>query len=119
MNGHERLNAALEPFASQSQLEVDQIATTPDVSTATIRRNLDHFEQQQLVMRTRGSAVANGVAYDLPLRHKTAHRAPKKQHSWRPGLVENGRVVGPNGGTKTTEVACAPATRRRPDVTRQ
>jgi DeoR family transcriptional regulator of aga operon len=80
MNGHERLNAALEPFASQSQLEVDQIATTPDVSTATIRRNLDHFEQQQLVMRTRGSAVANGVAYDLPLRHKTAHRAPKKQH---------------------------------------
>lgn len=113
MNRYERLNTLLEMVAEQGHIEVDGIATELDVSSATIRRDLDHLGQQQLLTRTRGGAVATSVAYDLPLRYKAARRAPEKQRIGRAAaaLAAPGMVVGINGGTTATEVARELATR--------
>ncbi|WP_309117289.1 DeoR/GlpR family DNA-binding transcription regulator [Saccharothrix sp.] len=109
MNRYERLNALLELLAERGKIEVDDIAEELAVSGATIRRDLDHLAEQQLLTRTRGGAVAHSVAYDLPLRYKTVRRAGEKQRIGRAAAeqVHRGAVVGMNGGTTTTEVARA------------
>ncbi|MEQ4207660.1 DeoR/GlpR family DNA-binding transcription regulator [Actinopolymorpha sp. B17G11] len=113
MNRYERLNAILELVAERSQIDVETLAEELDVSTATIRRDLDHLAQQQFLTRTRGGAVAHSVAYDLPLRYKTARLASEKQRIGKAAadLVTAGMVIGINGGTTATEVARAIATR--------
>lgn len=113
MTRHERLNALLEYLARQGTLEVHDVATALKVSTATIRRDLDHLAGQQMLTRTRGGAVAGGIAYDLPLRYKSARKATTKQRIGAAAakLVQPGTTVGLNGGTTSTEVARALATR--------
>lgn len=120
MNRYERLNAILELVAERGRIDVETLSGELDVSTATIRRDLDHLAQQQFLTRTRGGAVAHSVAYDLPLRYKTARQATEKQRIGQAAadLVEVGMVIGINGGTTATEVARAIATRtdlRSPD----
>ncbi len=104
MTRYQRLNALLELVAERGALEVSNVAVEMSVSTATIRRDLDHLADQQLVMRTRGGAIANSIAADLPLRYKTDRNASEKQRIGRiaASLVSDGMVVGLNGGTTTT-----------------
>lgn len=113
MNRYERLNAILELVAERGRIDVETLADELAVSTATIRRDLDHLAQQQFLTRTRGGAVAHSVAYDLPLRYKTARQATEKQRIGQAAadLVAVGMVIGINGGTTATEVARAIATR--------
>jgi DeoR family transcriptional regulator, aga operon transcriptional repressor len=113
MGQHERWNSLLEIVARAGSLEVEQAARELGVSTATIRRDLDRLAQQQMLTRTRGGAMANSVSYDLPLRYKSARHATEKERIARAAaaLVAPGAVVGLNGGTTTTEVARALATR--------
>src|SRR5258706_6617018 len=94
-------------------MSVEDAAERLTVSKATIRRDFDQLAQQQMITRTRGGAVANGVSYDLPLRYKTAKHAPEKQRigAAAAALVSPGMVVALNGGTTTTEVARALAVR--------
>lgn len=111
MARYERLNTLLELLGERGSLDVDAVATELAVSTATIRRDLDHLAEQQLATRIHGGAVANNVAYDLPLRYKTARHAPEKQRIAKAAaaLIAPGAVVGINGGTTTTEAARAVA----------
>jgi DeoR family transcriptional regulator of aga operon len=113
MNRYERLNAILELVAQRGRIDVETLSTELHVSTATVRRDLDHLAQQQFLTRTRGGAVAHSVAYDLPLRYKSARLATEKQRIGKAAadLVAVGMVVGINGGTTATEVARAIATR--------
>jgi DeoR/GlpR family transcriptional regulator of sugar metabolism len=57
--------------------------------------------------------VAQGVTYDLPLRYKSERHPSEKQRiaAVAAGLVRPGQITGLNGGTTTTEVARALATR--------
>ena len=116
MNRHERLSKLLDIVGQRERIDVEEMAAELDVSAATIRRDLDHLAEQQLLARTRGGAVATSVAYDLPLRHKAARHAPEKQRisSAAARMVQPGMVIGLNGGTTTTEVARCLAT--RPDL---
>lgn len=116
MSKYARLNALLELLAERGQLDVDTAAAELEVSPATIRRDLDTLAGQQLLTRTHGGAVPNATAYDLPLRYKTAKHAPEKQRIGKAAaaLVTPGAIVGSNGGTTTTEVVRALAT--RPDL---
>jgi DeoR family transcriptional regulator of aga operon len=109
----QRWSALLEMLAGAGRVEVDAAAAALDVSTATVRRDLDELADRQMLVRTRGGAVAHGVSYQLPLRYKSARNAPEKQRIARAvaGLVAAGEVVGLNGGTTTTEVARALALR--------
>jgi len=113
---YERLSTLLDLLGQRGKVDVDDLAAELDVSAATIRRDLDHLAEQQLLTRTRGGAVANNVAYDLPLRYKTARHASEKERIGRgaAALVARGGVVGLNGGTTTTEIARALAI--RPDL---
>jgi DeoR family transcriptional regulator of aga operon len=113
MSRYERWNDLLSLLAGRGRLSVEEAAAELSVSAATIRRDFDELAQQQMLTRTRGGAVAHTVTYDLPLRYKSARRASDKQRiaAVAAGLVEPGAVVGVNGGTTTTEVARALATR--------
>lgn len=116
MHRYERLSAMLDILGRRSKVDVEDLAAELDVSAATIRRDLDHLAEQQLLTRTRGGAVANNVAYDLPLRYKTARHASEKERIGRAAaaLASRGAVIGLNGGTTTTEIARALAI--RPDL---
>ncbi len=113
MSRYERWNTLLSLLASRGRLSVEEAAAELKVSAATIRRDFDQLAQQQMLTRTRGGAVAHTVTYDLPLRYKSARRASEKQRiaAVAADLVQPGAVVGVNGGTTTTEVARALATR--------
>lgn len=115
---YERWNAILELLAREGRLTVEQAAESLVVSTATIRRDFDQLAQQQMLMRTRGGAVAQSVSYDLPLRYKTPSRAGEKQRIAEAAaeLVAGGAIVGMNGGTTTSEVARVLATRAEPEI---
>ncbi|GAA3004585.1 DeoR/GlpR family DNA-binding transcription regulator [Streptomyces fulvorobeus] len=111
-----RWDALLELVGRNGRVEVEDAAAALDVSAATIRRDLDQLAGQHLLTRTRGGAVAHGVAYELALRHKAGRHAPEKQAIGRAvcELVAEGEVVGLTGGTTVTEVARALAL--RPDI---
>jgi len=111
-----RWNALLELLTETGRISVEDAADRLVVSQATIRRDFDQLAQQQMITRTRGGAVVNGVSYDLPLRYKSAKHAPEKQRigTAAASLVEPATVVGLTGGTTTTEVARALAA--RPDL---
>nr|WP_193570910.1 DeoR/GlpR family DNA-binding transcription regulator [Diaminobutyricibacter tongyongensis] len=101
------MNAVLDLLAETGQVEVDDIITKLDVSAATARRDLDTLASQQLLTRTRGGAIGQSVAYDLPLRYKREQHAPEKLRIAQAAsaLVARGAVVGLCGGTTSTAVA--------------
>nr|WP_231391596.1 MULTISPECIES: DeoR/GlpR family DNA-binding transcription regulator [Nocardiopsis] len=109
MDRHQRLTAVLELLSERGSLSVDEAVEELGVSPATVRRDLDHLEQQQLLTRTRGGALASSVSYDLPLSYKAARHAEEKERIAQviADLVPPGSVVGLNGGTTTTQVARA------------
>ncbi|MEW2298438.1 DeoR/GlpR family DNA-binding transcription regulator [Streptomyces sp. NPDC006655] len=113
MSRDARWKALLELLVERGRLEVEEAAAELAVSAATIRRDLDQLAEQQMLVRTRGGAVVHGVSYELPLRYKTARRAPEKQRIAKAvaELVAPGEAVGLTGGTTTTEVARALAVR--------
>src|ERR1700753_1429658 len=110
---YRRWNELLELLATAAKLQVEGAAKALGVSAATVRRDFDELAGQQMLTRIRGGAVAQGVTYDLPLRYKSEKHPSEKQRiaAVAAGLVRPGQVVGLNGGTTTTEVARALATR--------
>ncbi|SHM19364.1 DeoR/GlpR family DNA-binding transcription regulator [Actinacidiphila paucisporea] len=113
MSRDARWTSLLDLLAEHGRLDVEEAADALRVSTATIRRDLDQLAEQQMLIRTRGGAVAHGVSYELPLRYRTARNAPQKQRiaAAVAAMVAAGQVVGLTGGTTTTEVARALALR--------
>jgi DeoR family transcriptional regulator of aga operon len=110
---HERLNALLELLGERGRLDVEEAATSLEVSAATMRRDMDSLAEQQLLTRTRGGAVLSSVTYDLPMRYKRGHHADAKRiiAEAAAGMVGRGDIVGLSGGTTTTEIARALATK--------
>ncbi|WP_445399275.1 DeoR/GlpR family DNA-binding transcription regulator [Streptomyces sp. LE64] len=116
MSRDARWKALLDLLVEHGRLDVEEAAAALSVSAATIRRDFDQLAEQQMLVRTRGGAVLHGVSYELPLRYKSARRAPEKQRiaEAAAGLIAPGEAVGLTGGTTTTEVARALAV--RPDL---
>lgn len=116
MQRTDRWNALLETVADEGRVDIDTAADRLAVSPATVRRDLDQLAEQQLVVRTRGGAVAHSVSYELPLRYKLARHRDEKQRIAvaAADLIAPGSVVGVNGGTTTTEVARTLAMRADP-----
>ena len=109
MRRSERLSEILGTLASDGVVDVTALAGDLGVSEATVRRDLRLLEEQRMLARTHGGAVANDVMYELPLRYKAARHQPEKTRIAREaaGRVADGSVVGLTGGTTTTEVARA------------
>ena len=105
----DRMAAILEHIAEAGSVDVARISADLSVSPATLRRDLKALQDQGLLKRTHGGAVASGVGFELPLRHREARHQPEKRAIGRlaASLVPEGAVVGMTGGTTATEVARA------------
>lgn len=108
-----RLAAILDLLAEQREVSVDELVDRFSASAATTRRDLDSLAEQRLLTRTHGGAVAQSVAYELPIRYKSHQRTDEKERIARAAsaLVTSGAVVGLSGGTTTTSIAAALAAR--------
>jgi DeoR family transcriptional regulator, aga operon transcriptional repressor len=115
MRQTERLSSILEHIADGGSVGVSDLCRDLGVSAATIRRDLELLEEQRLLTRTHGGAVAQGVTYELPLRYKGARHQDQKRRiaSIAAERVADGMAIGLTGGTTTTEVARAVVDRHR------
>jgi DeoR family transcriptional regulator, aga operon transcriptional repressor len=115
MRQAERLTAILERLSENGGVGVAELAGELHASPATVRRDLQLLEDQRLLSRTHGGAVAHGVLYELPLRYRGARHGEEKRRiaALAAERVSEGMVVGLTGGTTTTEVARALSERRR------
>ena len=115
MRQSDRLDHIIKELSSQGSVGVGDLVDAIGVSAATIRRDLALLEQQRLLARTHGGAVAHGVLYELPLRYRSANRQEEKSRIARAAAarVAEGAAIGMTGGTTTTEVARALTDRRR------
>ncbi|MBS1673851.1 MAG: DeoR/GlpR transcriptional regulator [Actinobacteria bacterium] len=113
MNRANRLTAILDLLAAAGDVSVEELAERFDASAATIRRDLDSLAERRLLTRTHGGAVAQSVAYELPIRYKNHLATGAKEHIAQAAaaLVAPGSVVGLSGGTTTTAIAAALAAR--------
>jgi DeoR family transcriptional regulator of aga operon len=109
MTRAQRLARIIDLLGERGDIAVEDLVEQLGVSPATARRDLDALAQQQLLTRTRGGAVAHGVAYELPLRYRNQQHPTEKQRIARAAsaLVETGAVVGLSGGTTTSLIASA------------
>jgi DeoR family transcriptional regulator of aga operon len=107
MRQAERLATILEQLSTDRSVAVSELSSSMKVSTATIRRDLLLLQDQRLLSRTHGGAVAQGLIYELPLRYKSArHQAEKRRIAVAAASrVADGMAVGLTGGTTCTEVA--------------
>jgi DeoR family transcriptional regulator of aga operon len=107
MNQADRLSGILAELSEDGGVEVAALATRFDVSSATIRRDLELLEGQRLLSRTHGGAVPMGVLYELPLRYKGARHHDEKRRIAEAAAAQiaDGMAIGLTGGTTCTEVA--------------
>lgn len=103
----QRLNQIVAAIVELGSMEVPEIAERFEVSEATIRRDLELLEEQQLVSRTRGGATRHAAFNDLPLGYKIAQDAAEKERIARAALayLDEARVVGLTGGTTVWALA--------------
>lgn len=107
MRQADRLEAILEELTARGSVEVAELCERLDVSSATVRRDLQLLADRRFLTRTHGGAVAQGVLYELPLRYKAARRQEQKNRVAQEAAarVRDGSAIGLTGGTTTTEVA--------------
>ena len=114
----DRFSRIIERLSANGSVTVADLADEFGASPATIRRDLARLEDQRLLARTHGGAVAHGVLYELPLRYRSVRRQEQKVRIARAMVarVPEGAAIGLTGGTTTTEVARALSDRRRVTV---
>jgi DeoR family transcriptional regulator, aga operon transcriptional repressor len=96
----------LDHLDRSGSVSVPELADMFGVSLATVRRDLQLLEEQKLIERTHGGAVAADVAHELPVRYRSGHTAQKRDIARvAVSRVPIGAVVGLNGGSTTLEVA--------------
>lgn len=103
----DRVATILDRLASTGSVTVAELAVDFGVSLATLRRDLQLLEEQKLLGRTHGGAVAMDVAHELPVRYRTNLQREQKRAIARVAVtrIPLGAVVGLTGGSTTTEVA--------------
>src|SRR6195952_1432446 len=114
MRQQDRLGLILERLSTHGSVDVAALSGELAVSQASVRRDLQLLESQQLLTRTHGGAVSSGVLYELPMRYRGGQRHDAKRAiaKYAVGLLgKDVSSVGLNGGSTTTEVARALAGR--------
>src|SRR4051812_9808614 len=114
MRQEDRLGHVLRQLNEQGSVGVAELAEELGVSEASVRRDLHLLEQQKLLTRTHGGAVASGVLYELPMRYRGGqHYDAKRAIAGKAVelIPADATSIGLNGGSTTTEVARALMTR--------
>jgi len=110
MRQEERLGLILDQLSKHGTVGVAELAVELNVSSASVRRDLELLEEQHLLSRTHGGAMANSLAYELPLRYRGGRQKEEKRRIAAVAVtrVGEGQIsLGLTGGTTTTEVARA------------
>lgn len=107
MRRSERLDAIIAALADTGSVAVADLTTDLGASPATIRRDLELLEEQNLLTRSHGGAVRNGTLYELPVRYRGGRQVEEKRRiaEAAAGLIGDADTVCFSGGTTTTEVA--------------
>src|ERR1700754_1944201 len=104
MRQEDRLGLILQQLNQHGSVGVTGLAEQLNVSEASVRRDLHLLEQQKLLTRTHGGAVASGVLYELPMRYRGGQQYDAKRAiAQRVGelLPAETASVGLNGGSTT------------------
>ena len=79
MRQQDRLGVILERLSTHGSVDVADLSGQLSVSQASVRRDLQLLESQQLLTRTHGGAVSSGVLYELPMRYRGGQRHDAKR----------------------------------------
>ena len=104
----DRVSAILERLAADHSVNATELAAQFGVSAATLRRDLQMLEDQKLLSRTHGGALAQDVAYELPVRYRGGQNREQKRAiaTLAASRLPRGPLtLGLTGGTTTSEVA--------------
>ena len=106
----ERRSAILNMLHTESRVYVTALAETFGVSEVSIRKDLALLEERQLLVRTKGGAIAlhqSDVYDDLSISRKQRLHAREKQliGEYAASLIKDGDTIILDSGTTTMEVA--------------
>jgi DeoR family fructose operon transcriptional repressor len=104
----ERQRAIHEMLSTQGKVTVEELAAAFRVSAPTVRNDLARLEEQGLLQRTHGGAIAaSPTLYEPPYAQRQVIRQEEKRAIARAAaaLVENGETVLLDAGTTTYELA--------------
>ncbi|WP_329454232.1 DeoR/GlpR family DNA-binding transcription regulator [Streptomyces sp. NBC_01497] len=103
----ERHARILEHVFAKGSAGVEELCRLLDVSGATVRRDLQQLDAQNLLRRTHGGAAVGNIGLEAPLKYRSERRKPEKMAIARAAaaLVPAGAVVGMTGGSTATEIA--------------
>src|SRR5665213_4442310 len=102
----ERRQHVLKLVDRDGRVLVSELSESLGISPITIRKDLDYLEQQGLVQRTHGGALAphNSTLIDLSLKSKESQQSREKQAiaEAAASLVQEGQCILLDSGTTTT-----------------
>lgn len=104
----DRRDQIIQILNSNGSVKVDKLSKKFDVSTVTIRNDLDFLEEKGIIHRTYGGALLrNNVYYDPSLEEKQKLHAKEKQRigQYAADLVQKGESIILDSGTTTREIA--------------
>lgn len=104
----ERRKYILNFLKSNNSVEVESLAEELEVSAMTIRRDLKFLEEEGMIERTYGGAVLNpSLTSETPYLTKEITNVNEKRKiaEYAVKFIEEGMVVGLDGGTTSMEIA--------------
>ncbi len=104
----DRRDKIIQKIQSDGSVRVDELSEEFDVSTVTIRNDLDFFEEKGLIHRTYGGALLRNNVYNDPsLEEKQKINVEEKKRigEYAAGLVKDGESIILDSGTTTREIA--------------
>ncbi|WP_230208035.1 DeoR/GlpR family DNA-binding transcription regulator [Microlunatus sp. Gsoil 973] len=108
-NRSRRMLAILEIVSERGSVDLAELGTRLSASPATLRRDLAHLAEQQLLIRTHGGASSSERGAELPVALRdTQHQAAKRAIARAvPAILplQDRHVVALSGGTTTAHVA--------------
>src|SRR5699024_6745608 len=108
MQPFERRKRILEVLGKNEKIDIDRLATKLNVSSMTIRRDLDHLESEKKVIRTYGGAVLKGsLVNESSFQYKESKNGSEKRQIARKAveLIRDDATILLDSGTTTLEIA--------------
>jgi DeoR/GlpR family transcriptional regulator of sugar metabolism len=103
MLSYERQNKIADYIRSNQSVTVKELRDAFDISSSTVRRDLEALESEHLIRRVHGGAVAVSDGEELPILERAAHQAAAKRRIGERAarFVDDGDTILITGGTTT------------------
>lgn len=104
----ERRNKIIQKIESEGSVRVDELSDEFDVSSVTIRNDLDFFEEKGLIHRTYGGALLRNNVYNDPSieeKKKINIEEKKRIAEYAVDLIKDGESIILDSGSTTREIA--------------